>query len=361
MPPKQTRRPKKQEVEENCRPLQRRCHISLNNARLALVQLPAELFDAIIENYTTLPSTFYYDTSDIPTLEHYERSEVLTALSQTCRALRNITLHRLWARLDICRVPVVARSTWYKYIMQELERKANGVAVSPVRHYVRTLALMFSKSNPGPTLAALWKMLPALSNLRKIHVINCKTPGFAKSLTDSGLKLPNVTTLFIPSEASVLQRISPNAVHIRCVGGSGAALISALTDKSEVFDGMVDWTYLKLADRLVKKAPNLRTLEIRRPVNNGLGIASQDKAPSEWAQIFPKLSAMKKLAQLILTFPGEEEIPTDLVSINAARTVLQKSALQSEKCLIVRRVIAPHYENEYRTDFVHSSKTEIFD
>jgi hypothetical protein len=107
------------------------------NARLHLVQLPPELFDAIIENYRTLPSTFYYDTFDIPDLKYYERNEVLTALSQTCRTLRGVTLPRLWARLDLCRVPERARTTWYKYTMLAIERKARGISVSPVRHHVR--------------------------------------------------------------------------------------------------------------------------------------------------------------------------------------------------------------------------------
>jgi hypothetical protein len=99
--------------------------------------LPPELFDAIIENYQTLPSTFYYDTFDIPDLKYYERNEVLTALSQTCRALRGLTLPRLWARLDLCRVPERARTTWYKYTMLAIERKAKGIAVSPLRYHVR--------------------------------------------------------------------------------------------------------------------------------------------------------------------------------------------------------------------------------
>ncbi|KAF7377589.1 hypothetical protein MSAN_00181600 [Mycena sanguinolenta] len=299
------------------------------NAGLFLVQLPPELFDAIIENYGTLPCPFFYSTHNIPELKYYERNDALTALSQTCRALRGIILPRLWARLDICRVPERARLTWYKYTMQAIERKANGIAVSPVRHHVRMLTLMFSKSQPEAALAALWNMLPKLPNLRTIQVIICKTPGLAKSLTDSKLELPNVTTLFLPNEASFFQRICPNATHLCCVGGSGASLMSALTEKTEVFDGMVDWTDLKLqvVGRLLKNAPNLRTLEFRRPVNAGLGIASQNTAPAEWKQIIPKLAPLKKLTKLILTFPAAEEITDDTASIEAARTLMRKSVV----------------------------------
>jgi hypothetical protein len=34
---------------------------------------------------------------------------------------------------------------------------------------------------------------------------------------------------------------------------------------------------------LIKNAPLLSKIEIRRPVNNGLGILSQNYAPPEWA------------------------------------------------------------------------------
>ncbi|KAJ6551223.1 hypothetical protein B0H19DRAFT_995736 [Mycena capillaripes] len=329
------------------------------NASVPLIQLPPELFDAVIENYATLPSTFYYDSHSLPELKYYERTDALTALSQTCAALRAVTLPRLWARLDICRVPEPARLTWYKYTMQAIERKANGIAVSPVRHHVRTLTLMFSKSQPDRPLAALWAMLPKLPNLRTIHVITCKTPGFAKSLADSKLELPSVTALYLPNEVSVLQKICPNATHIRCAGGTGAALISALTNKTEVFDGLVDWTDLKLVDRLIKKAPNLRKLELRRPVNWGLGIDSQNEAPSGWNQVIPKLGSLKKLAELILTFPAAEDKPGDPAIIQAARTLMRNNtAVTGERRLVVRHVVARHYSNRDRDEDVMTSCTK---
>ncbi|KAJ7233844.1 hypothetical protein B0H12DRAFT_1143349 [Mycena haematopus] len=331
------------------------------NASLPLIQLPPELFDAIIENYRTLPSPFYHSThrTSFPEPKYYERNDVLTALSQTCTALRGIILPRLWTRLDICRVPERVRLTWHTYTMQAIERKAAGVAVSPVRHHVRTLTLMFSKSQPEAPLAALWNMLPKLPNLQTIQVITCKTPGFAKSLTDSKLKLPNVTTLFLPTEANVFQRICPNATHVCSVGGTGAArraaLLSALTQKIEVFDGMVDWTDLKLVGRLLKNAPNLCTLELRQPYKWG-----QNTAPAEWKQVIPKLAPLKKLAKLILTFPAAEEGPDDAASIEAARTLMRKSIVADERQLVVRRIVAPHYFNQQKEEVLHSLTTETF-
>jgi hypothetical protein len=224
-------------------------------------------------------------------------------------------------------------------------------------------------------------MLPKLPNLRTIQVITCKTPGFAKSLADSKLALPNVTTLLIPDQVSALQRVCPNATHVRCGGGSGAALISALTNKTEVFDGMVDWKLLSLVDRkplcdliyssnqlcslagLVKKAPNLRKLELRRPVNSGLGIESQNTVPKEWSQVIPKLALLKKLVELVLTFPAAEDKPGDAALVEAARTLMRdKSAVAGERRLVVRHVLARHYtRREQDEDVVTSCTTETFE
>ncbi|KAJ7074941.1 hypothetical protein B0H15DRAFT_956911 [Mycena belliarum] len=332
-----------------------------NGPRLA--RLPPELFDAIIETYETLPSTFCYTTETIDS-KYFERSDALTALSQTCRTLREITLHRLWARLDICRVPARAEGSWYKYIMLALERKANGIADSPLRYHVRTLTLLLSKNNPDAALAALWTMLPKLPNLRTIHVTHCKTLGLAKSLADAKLELPNVTALFLPSEGSVFLRLCPNATHVRCLAGSGASLLSSLTPKIEVFDGVLDWRDATSIDRLVKYAPNLHTLELRRPVNyfSFRAITLLDGAALQGAQSIRKLAPLKKLAKLILTFPVADEKPGDTDSVAAARVLLRTGSGAVERTLVVQRVVAPHssYQGGKKQDILLSSTTEVF-
>ncbi|KAJ7663862.1 hypothetical protein DFH06DRAFT_1128238 [Mycena polygramma] len=168
------------------------------NAHLPLIQLPPELFDAIIELYTTLPLTFYHDTQNLP------------------------------------------------------------------------------------------------------------EPQYLGLLT---------------SEVSGLQRICPNATHVRCIGGTGTTLISALTKKTEVFDGLVDWKDLKFVDRLIKKAPT--QVELRGPVKWGKWLASQNEVPQEWNQVIPKRAALTKLAELTVTFPAAEDKPCDSAVIEAARTLMR--------------------------------------
>ncbi|KAJ7489218.1 hypothetical protein FB451DRAFT_1224059 [Mycena latifolia] len=322
-------------------------------AGAGLLRLPPELFDAIIENFdTTLLDEFYY-YSGPPDQNCYERTDVLTALSQTCRYVRNFTLHRLWERLDICRVPERARASWFKYAMVALERKANGIAESPVRHYVRTLTLMFSNSKPDAAVEAFQNMIINLLNLRAIHVIHCTIPGFSNG--DWDLELPNVTRLFIPDGASVFQRICPNAAHIRCVGGIGERVLSALTDATEIFDGKVSWMELKpeFVDRIVANAPNLRTIEIRphwHDYSFGGGFV-------QWTQTISRLAPLKKLSTLILSFPTVEEKPGDAVSILAARLLFRGSTVVGEKRLVIRRFLISQATGG---QVLHSSTIETF-
>ncbi|CAL1702730.1 unnamed protein product [Somion occarium] len=341
----------------------------------ALAKLPAELFDEIISYLRVLPLSFYYDTyydkarGNLPHPQFRERTDALRALSATCRALRDISYHRLWSRLDICWVPSEEAGTWYKYVMQSLQTKSKGVVSSSdyLKESIRTITLMLSKSDVAPTMTALRDLLEALPNLSTIQVITCRIPGDFGRATQ-GLSCPNVRTVVIPTDCHAVLKACPNTMHVRCAGGSGVTLIGSLKfSKCETLDGMINWVKdMKTVDRLIKNAPNLRKIEIRRPVCFGLGIMSQNKAPEQWSLVISKLSGLPKLRVIVLSFPGLEELPSDLVSIQKAREVLRKSKLQEERKLIVRRVIAQHYaspsdnKDHQVGDIVHRYEEEIF-
>ncbi|KAI0072618.1 hypothetical protein K474DRAFT_1686559 [Panus rudis PR-1116 ss-1] len=341
-----------------------------NNAPVVvprLASLPAELFDEIISYFAVLPLHYYYDTQGFgttPDPRYRERTDVLRALSQTCRALRSVSFPRLWSRLDLCILDEEYQASWYKHAMQEIQCKAKGVISSSkeLRESIRVLTFSLSKSAVKETLPHLTKLLHAVPNLHTIQIVTCKIPGdFGKAV--QGVQFPSVRTVVIPTDCHAILKSCPNATHVRCTLGNGHTLIGSLKHcKCEVLDGMIDWVDPKVMDRLVKVAPNLTRIEIRRPVNWGLGILSQNKAPAEWAQVIPKLSKLSKLRVITLSFPGEEELPSDRVSINAARDVLKNSKVP-EKKLIIRRVLAPHYTrgNDQKEDVVQSCVEEIFE
>ena len=105
-----------------------------------LASLPPELFDEVIAYFPTVPLNWYHDTAvGLPDNKYAERAKTLRALAATCRGMRAIAVPRLWARLDICFVPITAQASWYKYVMHNLKRKAEGVQTlsDVMRGYVR--------------------------------------------------------------------------------------------------------------------------------------------------------------------------------------------------------------------------------
>ena len=110
-----------------------------------------------------------------------------------------------------------------------------------------------SDSETAEAIPALPKLLPALPNLHTIHALHCnKARDIAEAV--KGLRLLSVRTLVIPTKCSSLIEVCPNVTHVRCAGGNGAALISALKFcKVEVLDGMIDWRSEDVVNR--KHAP----------------------------------------------------------------------------------------------------------
>lgn len=109
---------------------------------------------------------------------------------------------------------------------------------------------------------------------------------------------------------------------------------------------------------LVENAPGLKRLELRQRAGGRFGPPGHT-APPEWAQIIPKLSALPNLVWLQLTFVGKEEA-TDLVSIAAARKMMQDSKVERVRKLVVRRVLRPPPPSEYSEDVVQSYQEEEF-
>jgi hypothetical protein len=80
-----------------------------------------------------------------------ERTDVLHALSQTCRALRAIACPMLWTRLNACCIPERASGTWHKYVMQELPRKSEGMRkskdIAPYVQLTQLYSFLFAQNS----------------------------------------------------------------------------------------------------------------------------------------------------------------------------------------------------------------------
>lgn len=113
-----------------------------------LAALAPELLDEILSYLRVLPLSLSHrrivfgfggiSTLNQDPLNYTERTDVLRALAQTCRALRKVAHPRLWQRLDCLFVPQRAKGTWYKYTMAALDRKKQGLLATPsLLQYIR--------------------------------------------------------------------------------------------------------------------------------------------------------------------------------------------------------------------------------
>ncbi|KAK0471504.1 hypothetical protein IW261DRAFT_1612060 [Armillaria novae-zelandiae] len=345
-------------------------NLFVHNCMHRLATFPPELLSEIFSHLQQLPLTFYFVTSYVRIRINHryaERNKSIRALSQTCRALKDVLQPWVWQRLDCCFMPETARSTWHNYAMENLQRKAEGMKSMPVeiQRNVRIITIILSTHRVAETFPALRGLLEALPQLQTIHVLKCDSPVlFSKAL--NGLLIPTVKTLVTPTEtAKGLTLACPNTTHIRCAGGVGGSVVQGLKSvkKCQILDGTIDWvTDLKLVDRLVENAPStLHTLEICKRENRRLGI--HNVAPAQWVQVIPKLSRMKGLRKLILTFPKSEEEPSDVASVNAAKELMKGLASSSRAAtmLIVRCTITPHSSHQLsEEDYAFSEDVFVF-
>ncbi|PBK85878.1 hypothetical protein ARMGADRAFT_1169357 [Armillaria gallica] len=319
-----------------------------------LATSPPELLSEIFSHLQQLPLTFYYDTYYLQAgidNRWAERNKNIRVLSQTCRALKDAFQPWVWHRIDYCFIPETAQSLWYKYVMENLRRKAEGMKSMPLEilRSVRIITIVTSKHCVDETFTAFvdsWRFCRSAQGLGhsdRDHLGDTNGDG---ERADLGMSEYNTHTVCWRYWGSV-------------VGGLKSI------KKSQILDGMIDWVKdLKLVDRLVKNAPStFHTLEIRRPVNSCLGILSQNTAPTQWVQVIPKVSRLTGLRKLVLTFPKSEEEPSDVASIDAAKKVMMGLASSSGAAttLIVRRVIAPHYSHQLgEEDYVVSEEVFVF-
>ncbi|KAH8824676.1 hypothetical protein DL96DRAFT_1468322 [Flagelloscypha sp. PMI_526] len=346
-----------------------------------LVTFAPELIDEIISYLPSdIPLDWNYDTMDLMLTgtgqlltEFGEKRRTLRALASSCRAFRKVFHPRAWERLDCAFVPQGKSGTWYKYVAEETSRKVNGVLENKqaLRGYIRTFSFIMTKSATEQCVEAVGDILKVLPNLHTIYVLFCNCPTPLKGAT-TGLSLPSVRTLVIHTGASCLLHICPNVTRVRCVGGDGNDIISALKScpKIQRVEGGIRWG-VKLRDsmRLVNGAPNLRVLELYPSMNEANSLQySKYTSPEDWPAVIASLDKLKNLQVLILSFSSFEvpeylmdPLPKDEPSVINAKEVMKKLSEQNgassdrqERKLVVRKVIsrAPDFRNDLEMDIV---------
>ena len=131
MPPRRAKRTKVESVV-GATPSSRDV-VSLPNRTSSALELPIELLMEILSYFPRAPievpryGVYFYNTPPASSLEY---TDLLRALSQTCRRWRSIFLPLLWECLEVCTTRS-QKPAWYLWLARSLEKKSKGLAQSP--------------------------------------------------------------------------------------------------------------------------------------------------------------------------------------------------------------------------------------
>ncbi|KAI4523313.1 hypothetical protein K525DRAFT_268082 [Schizophyllum commune Loenen D] len=184
--------------------------------------LPLELLLEIIDYFAkVLPITPAEELYTYPSPRTYlDRRDVLTALSQTCRALREKTLPMLWRDIQAfaSTANITAKSwrgswrEWRRAVNKELDRQCFAVFRAPnIAPYVE---LLFAH------------VLSLLPNLKTLHIVHLAYDCYNLLNVFDKLRLPAVKTMVlpvVPLSAGALLRSCPNVEHFICNTQTDAA------------------------------------------------------------------------------------------------------------------------------------------
>ncbi|PPQ70344.1 hypothetical protein CVT24_013005 [Panaeolus cyanescens] len=245
-------------------------HIPAASQASVALQLPPELLLEILSYFKSLPVPI--DTRARMLHEDYlERTDMLRALSQTCKVWRQMFLPLLWSSLNI--VSSHSKSAaWYKTLSESLIRKSELVREMPeLASYVRCMSLCLSRYAMPLVLSALVSMLERLPNLETLQIVRVH-PHMITPLKNAfeGRVFPQIQVIYLPTAAHHLLRSCPNVVNVTCNSqDDGSTIVGALKKyckKVEEVKGIYESG--NILKRLTKAAPQLRTVEINLSASN---------------------------------------------------------------------------------------------
>ncbi|KAF5330546.1 hypothetical protein D9619_005234 [Psilocybe cf. subviscida] len=253
--------------------------------RARVLDLPLELWTETLTYLRHMPSPMtsvdfqilaYPRNYNIP-LEYLERTDVLRALSQTCRRLRNVFQPLAWQQLNTCVMRNRAGS-WFHTFGPSILRKSIFVQQNPeLGTFVRTMIIsisLYAAGNVLPELVRALHNLPNLHTLQIFRVTKSKKMGSALRIAFDGHVFPQIKTMGVPVYGHHILKCCPNVIRIFSYGACPNLIgtIAKYCQRLEELYGFYNHSRYgdeKSGKRLVKAAPNLRIIEFSVPAPPG--------------------------------------------------------------------------------------------
>ncbi|EAU92311.1 hypothetical protein CC1G_00530 [Coprinopsis cinerea okayama7 len=245
---------------------------SPQNANAGFCRLPDELISEVLSYYpevgpltSAVDGTARYQAREpILPVSYLVRPDTLRALSQTCVAYRRLFLPILWERLEVC-VEARGKEQFFRHAGESLTRKCNGLLENPdLLDMVRYVNVILTRYKSDMVLPTFTKCLKAMPNVHTIHVLHAHTQMTSHIKAGfEGVSLPTIRTLIIPGYCHELLKTCPEVRSVQCIRDDGSKLITVIKrDCPKVEEVRGFGLDASLTKRLVKAAPNLRTVEV---------------------------------------------------------------------------------------------------
>ncbi|KAJ7839147.1 hypothetical protein B0H14DRAFT_2787877 [Mycena olivaceomarginata] len=179
----------------------------------SLHNLPTELLTEIVKYYPVLLSNIDAYVRGVPG-DQFDGDDTLRALSQTCRALRDVFLPVLWERIHATFSARTRPKRRIRTRAKMLERRMRGIQKTPhVVPYIRHLAITLEECNMSnwQPMAHFIQVLDLLPALRSLTIYRITTEMIKVLRTSCQGKLYSaIVTLAVPDELAPILHCFPN-------------------------------------------------------------------------------------------------------------------------------------------------------
>ncbi|KAJ6597583.1 hypothetical protein DFH09DRAFT_82769 [Mycena vulgaris] len=215
-----------------------------------LPSLPAEILHEIISHSPGVPVPCTVYMGSVLSGSHLARAEVLHALSETCRRLRNVLVASAWERVEACASRCLAEGSSRLFSLFELSRSpiakelarelVRQTEVITIRHpslaeHVRVISVVLTEWRADTVYPEFFSSLSLLPNLHTIQILlvprvfhktirSTYRPAIPNPM-DGALAdrvFPTVRTLALHLNAFDLVKCCPNVERLILIGSFSA-------------------------------------------------------------------------------------------------------------------------------------------
>ncbi|KAH7922308.1 hypothetical protein BV22DRAFT_1037638 [Leucogyrophana mollusca] len=296
----------------------------------ALDRIPDDVLLEILSHLSTITEGHvlycHYQAPPAVPVETRERTDVLRALSQTCKLLRTRCFPLAWRRFEVCTAP--PSTSFYRVLGEAMKTKMSCLGeATHLLPLLQTVTVGLTRYQVADIIPAFARCLASMPNLHTVEVVHAHSQmTTALKQAFEGRTFPTVRKIVLPSCAHEILRCCSGVEDVACNEDSGSTIIGAIV-KGNCTDVRKLIGISAPIKRLVKVIPNLRIISVANQVPAVEALSQFPKLEVIEVDLFMSTPVVRKDKSLALQAPK---------IIEAARNVLKGNQSTAEKTIRLR-------------------------